>query len=84
MIYSTVRDRVIDTLRRADGPMQQHDIARYSGDNVNSVRRTVQELRASGVVEVADYATTGHYPRLRLVPSAPAVESIVDQYPDGN
>ena len=79
MIQSTVKDRVIDTLRRADGPLQQHDIAHRSGDNVNSVRRTVQQLRRSGVVEVADYATTGYYPRLRLVPTAPAVESNAPQ-----
>lgn len=62
----TVRDRVLDTLRRTDGPIDQTTIAMRSGDNFNTVRRVVQELRAAGVIEVADYNTTGYYPRLRL------------------
>lgn len=66
MRTTTVRDTIIDTLRAADRPLTQSEIAGRTYMVPSSVRRECQILRRRGIIENA-YDDSGS-PLLRLVP----------------
>jgi len=75
---SKAAERIIDTLRQANEPLMQADIAHRAGLIPASTRRTCQGLIKSGQVVVADYNGWMGNPRLSL-PIPVAEPAVVDR-----